>query len=54
MIAEPVLIRRPLLEVEGQRSVGFEAADVMTLLGLDLNTARADESCPRNDGQRCP
>ena len=53
MLADPLLIRRPLLDVEGQRSVGFEAADVMGLLGIDLNTAQADESCPRSEGHRC-
>lgn len=54
MLDDPLLIRRPLLDVDGWRSVGFEAPDVMALLGIDLNTAQADESCPRNDGHRCP
>lgn len=53
MLVDPLLIRRPLLDVEGWRSVGFEAADVMALLGIDLNTAQADESCPRTAGHRC-
>ncbi len=53
MVRDPLLIRRPLIEVEGQRSVGFEAQDIMVLLGLDVNTAQADESCPRDDGHRC-
>ncbi|WP_127477642.1 ArsC/Spx/MgsR family protein [Sulfurivermis fontis] len=53
MLADPLLIRRPLLDVDGWRSVGFEAADVMALLGIDLNAAQADESCPRRDGHRC-
>lgn len=53
MVQDPLLVRRPLIEVEGQRSVGFEAADVMVMLGIDLNTAQADESCPRDDGHRC-
>lgn len=53
MLQDPLLIRRPLLDVEGWRSVGFEAVDVMALLGIDLNKAQADESCPHNDGHRC-
>lgn len=53
MLADPLLIRRPLLDVDGRRSVGFEAADLMGLLGIDLSTAQADESCPRGDGRRC-
>lgn len=53
MVQDPLLIRRPLLEVDGRRSVGFEAQDIMVLLGLDVNTAQADESCPRDDDHRC-
>jgi nitrogenase-associated protein len=53
MVQDPLLIRRPLIDVDGQRSVGFEARDIMVLLGLDLNTIQADESCPRHDGHRC-
>jgi nitrogenase-associated protein len=53
MVQDPLLIRRPLIEVDGQRSVGFEAKDITVLLGLDLNTAQADESCPRDDSHRC-
>jgi len=53
MVQDPLLIRRPLLEVEGRRSVGFEAVDIKDLFGLDLETAQADESCPRQDGHRC-
>lgn len=53
MVQDPLLIRRPLIEVEGRRSVGFEARDIMALLGLDLETAQADENCPRQDGHRC-
>jgi nitrogenase-associated protein len=53
MLQDHLLIRRPLLDVDGVRSVGFEAADVMALLGIDLSTAQADESCPRGDGHRC-
>ena len=33
MVAEPLLIRRPLLEVEAQRCAGFEDALVTLLLG---------------------
>ena len=33
MLAQPLLIRRPLIEVDGQRCVGFEHALVRQLLG---------------------
>lgn len=54
MVKDPLLIRRPLLDVAGRRCVGFEAAEVEALLGLSLQPDQADESCPRDDGHRCP
>lgn len=56
MLADPLLIRRPLIEATDLRSVGFDAA-VMTLwLGPD-HAEVADEACPRaarGDHQPCP
>jgi len=46
MLAEPLLIRRPLLEMEGRRRAGF-APDVVAWLGL----SRAGEDKP--DPQPC-
>lgn len=54
--AEPLLIRRPLLEVEGQRRVGFDAAAVHAWIGLgDAVPAGNLEACSHgNDpAHRC-
>lgn len=35
MLADPLLIRRPLMEIEGQRCAGFELERLAPRLGLD-------------------
>ncbi|ACK50710.1 nitrogenase-associated protein [Methylocella silvestris BL2] len=48
MLAEPLLIRRPLMEADGARSVGFDPAHVDAWIGLGPKTADADlETCRR-------
>jgi nitrogenase-associated protein len=49
MLAEPILIRRPLMEAEGARTVGFDPAHVEAWIGLsDLKARGADlETCRR-------
>lgn len=57
MLAEPLLIRRPLMEVEGQCRVGFDAAAVDKWIGLGTKAPAAGapredlETCPRQSGQ---
>ena len=46
MIAEPLLIRRPLMEVEGEFRVGFDAKAVDAWIGLNDTNPKAEESCP--------
>ena len=56
MLADPLLIRRPLIEAAGQRSVGFDANVMALWLGPD-HGASADEACPRaarGDHAPCP
>ena len=56
MLADPLLIRRPLMEVDGQRRVGFdqEAVDGWIGLASKMNTARVDlETCPRKQEAAC-
>lgn len=49
MLQEPLLIRRPLMEANGRREVGFEQELVDAWLGLTPGSARGDlESCPRS------
>jgi len=49
MIAEPILIRRPLMEAGGRRNVGFDPIEVEAWVGLEKAHAHpADlESCRR-------
>jgi nitrogenase-associated protein len=48
MIADPLLIRRPLLEVDGRREAGFDAARIDAWIGLAPTDRPVDESCQRN------
>ena len=48
MIAEPLLIRRPLMIVDGEYLVGFDASKLNARFSLGLETEDEDlESCPR-------
>lgn len=54
MLAEPILIRRPLVQVGEERRVGFDMAAVDAWIGLEGGVPAADlESCPREQGHRC-
>jgi nitrogenase-associated protein len=46
MISDPLLIRRPLLEVDGRRLAGFDAEAVTAWLEIDARD-QGLESCPR-------
>jgi nitrogenase-associated protein len=50
MLAEPILIRRPLMEAGGRRNVGFDPIEVEAWIGLEhAHSAPADlETCRRN------
>ncbi|AEG00042.1 ArsC/Spx/MgsR family protein [Methylomonas methanica] len=50
MVANPILIRRPLLEVEGRRRVGFDVDNIDVWLGLAEAKPAASvdlETCPK-------
>jgi nitrogenase-associated protein len=54
MQAHPLLIRRPLLEVDGERRVGFDAAVIDAWIGLPGVTIEGDpEACRHDEGHRC-
>jgi len=54
MLADPLLIRRPLLQVEDRREVGWDEALVDAWIGLKRGTGVA-EGCPKqNSDHRCP
>lgn len=45
--AEPLLIRRPLIEVDGQRMTGFDASTLSVWLGQPILVNTASQSCLR-------
>jgi nitrogenase-associated protein len=47
MLSEPLLIRRPLIEVEGRREVGFDAEKIDAWLGLSKVPDGNIEGCTR-------
>jgi nitrogenase-associated protein len=50
MVADPLLIRRPLLEAEGVRRVGFDTDSIDAWLGLTeskINQSVDLETCPK-------
>lgn len=53
LLAEPLLIRRPLLEANGRRDVGFDPPRIHAWLGLGVSTqVPVSETCARS--QPCP
>jgi nitrogenase-associated protein len=56
MIAEPLLIRRPLMEVDGDLRIGFDAAAIKAWIGLNDAKPQGDiESCPKgHHAKPCP
>ncbi|MDD3764683.1 MAG: hypothetical protein PHP86_15435 [Nevskiales bacterium] len=55
LLADPLLIRRPLMECEGRHCVGFDAAAVDAWIGLSADAPRSDlEGCAaRSTGATC-
>ncbi|TGD75073.1 hypothetical protein E4634_03415 [Mangrovimicrobium sediminis] len=50
LLAEPLLIRRPLLEFEGRRMAGFDEQRLEGILGIRLAAGdSAVEACSRRD-----
>jgi nitrogenase-associated protein len=53
MLADPLLIRRPLIEANGARCAGFDREPVLSLLGQ--REQQGLEGCSREGtGTRCP
>ena len=53
LIAEPLLIRRPLLECDGSRVAGFEPGLIAAWIGLADSPNPVTEGCPRPDMPPC-
>ncbi|NLH82970.1 MAG: hypothetical protein GX458_19315 [Phyllobacteriaceae bacterium] len=54
MLADPLLIRRPLMEVEGRREIGFDPARVEAWIGLRSPERSISEACPREAAKEAP
>lgn len=53
MLADPLLIRRPLVEAKGTRCAGFDREPVLSLLGQGVSQEL--DGCSRvGTGTRCP
>ena len=55
MVANPLLIRRPLLEVDGRRQAGFDSERIEAWLNLPVDASSPDlETCPKQqETQAC-
>ncbi|MEW5837815.1 MAG: ArsC/Spx/MgsR family protein [Pseudomonadota bacterium] len=54
MLDEPLLIRRPLIEVDELRFVGFEPEQLAHALGGEWPSAERVKSCMREADSACP
>lgn len=54
MLTDPLLIRRPLMEVEGRREVGFDTERVAAWIGLDEPAAPMSEACLKGEAAHPP
>jgi nitrogenase-associated protein len=55
MIEQPLLIRRPLLEVNGRRCAGFDAENIAGWLEIAETELSADlETCPKSQVENQP
>jgi len=53
MCLDPLLIRRPLMECDGRRTVGFDEGALESWLDPKSAAAAPPEGCPRAEGH-CP
>lgn len=53
LLEDPMLIRRPLISVNGHRMCGFDRHKIERLLNVSLAT-KADNNCSGAEGESCP
>jgi len=54
MLSDPLLIRRPLMQVGNEKRAGFNEQDIDSWIGLNSQTDQIDlESCPRTHETVC-
>ena len=53
MIQNPILIRRPLIQVGNELRVGFDINEVNQWIGLTTMDHKEMENCPKQSGHSC-
>ncbi|WP_345984483.1 ArsC/Spx/MgsR family protein [Sulfurimonas sp. HSL-1656] len=53
LLQDPILIRRPLISVNGHRMCGFDQAKIEGIINTPLGTP-IDNSCSSENGEPCP
>lgn len=53
MLENPLLIRRPLMQVGDERRVGFNAEQVTEWLAVSVNSDEVSERCSHTKGSSC-
>lgn len=53
MVAEPILIRRPLMQVGEDHRCGFDVEKVRAWIGLAQEAAPVNETCQKHEGRKC-
>jgi len=51
MVQDPILIRRPLMQVGETRRAGFDQDDVHDWIGLEAPGKPVTDNCPRSDAE---
>jgi nitrogenase-associated protein len=51
MLADPLLIRRPLMEIDGRREAGFDDDRIDAWIGLARRATPMGDTCIRERGQ---
>jgi nitrogenase-associated protein len=54
MVADPLLIRRPLMEIAGRKFAGFDRSRLEQWIWLAPNDGGSEQGCSRTDGGACP
>jgi len=53
MLADPLLIRRPLMEIDGHKTAGFDVDQLKEWIDLADHQPNPSEACPRTDEKSC-
>ncbi len=49
MVLEPILIKRPLLEIDGIKICGFDTKQISRISGIEIDDSKDISTCQKND-----